>query len=59
MMQLKEYQTETLKVVRVYLEALAEWRAKDAKARALDPDLSFDWAVRAWELVRDFQFGKK
>ena len=48
-MQLKEYQTETLKAVRVYLEALAELRAKDTKARSLDPELGIDWPAKAWE----------
>ncbi len=51
-MQLKEYQTETLKAVRVYLEALAELRAKDAKARAIDPELAIDWPARAWEKLK-------
>jgi type III restriction enzyme len=50
--QLKEYQSETLKAVRVYLEALAEWRAKEAKLRATDPDLGFDWTAKAWEKVK-------
>ena len=30
--------------MRVYLEALAELRAKDIKARAIDPELAIDWA---------------
>ncbi|MGH8018722.1 MAG: DEAD/DEAH box helicase [Opitutaceae bacterium] len=51
MIQLKEYQQETLKAVRVYLEALAELRAKDAKAHAVDPDLGIDWPAKAWEKV--------
>jgi hypothetical protein len=33
MIQLKEYQKETLAQVRVYLETLAELRAKDVKKR--------------------------
>ena len=52
MIQLKEYQQETLKAVRVYLEALAEVRAKDAKARAIDPDFGSDWPAKAWEKVK-------
>ena len=52
MIQLKEYQLETLKAVRVYLEALAELRAKDAKARAIDPELGIDWPAKAWEKVK-------
>jgi type III restriction enzyme len=53
MMQLKEYQLETLKAVRIYLESLGEMRDKDAKARAIDPDLGIDWAVKAWEKVKN------
>ena len=52
MIQLKEYQQETLKAVRVYLEALAELRAKDVKARAIDAELGIDWPPRAWEKVK-------
>ena len=48
-MILKEYQKRTMAAVRAYLEALAEWRDKDAKAREMDPDFGFDWAGRAWE----------
>jgi type III restriction enzyme len=49
MIQLKEYQQETLKAVRVYLETLAQLRAKDAQARAIDPDLGSDWPAKTWE----------
>lgn len=52
MIQLKEYQQETLKAVRVYLEALADLRAKDAKARAIDPELGIDWPAKAWEKTK-------
>lgn len=48
-MVLKEYQTRTLQHVQAYLQALAEARTKAAKARELDPDLAFDFTVRAWE----------
>jgi type III restriction enzyme len=51
MIQLKDYQKETLAQVRVYLETLAELRAKDVKARAIDPELAIDWPTRAWEKV--------
>ena len=27
-------------------------RAKDAKARAIDPDLGMDWPAKAWERVK-------
>ena len=49
MIQLKEYQKQTLAQVRVYLETLAELRAKDIKARAIDPELAIDWPTKAWE----------
>ena len=52
MIQLKEYQETTLKAVRVYLETLAELRAKDAKARAMDPEFGIDWPAKTWERVK-------
>jgi len=52
MIQLKEYQLETLKEVREYLDALSEMRAKDAKARAIDPELGIDWPTKAWERLK-------
>ncbi len=48
-MQLKAYQTRTLETVRFYLERLAEMKAKTAKAREIDPEMEFDFAVKAWE----------
>ena len=45
-MQLKEYQQETLKAVRVYLETLARIRAE---ALGLRSTLKIDWAAMAWE----------
>lgn len=53
MIQIKEYQLETLKAVRVWLEKLAELRTKDAKARAMDPDLGSDWTAKAWEKIEN------
>ena len=47
-MILKEYQQRALATVRTFLEGLAEWREKDAAARAQDPDWGFDWVQRAW-----------
>lgn len=44
-MQLKEYQHETLTVVRRYLERLYEWRSKAAD----HPDLEIDFPAKAWE----------
>src|SRR4051812_38336185 len=52
-MQLKSYQTQTLAAVKVYLTALEEFREKDRKARALDPELAIDWASKAWDKVSD------
>ena len=48
-MQLKNYQTRTLEIVRSYLEQLAEMKAKSEKAKDVDPELEFDFAVKAWE----------
>ncbi len=45
-MILKEYQQRALDTVRRYLEELAVWREK---AKALDPDLAYDWVERAWK----------
>ena len=50
-MQLKAYQTQTLDAVKIYLSALVDMREKDTKARAIDPELSTDWASKAWEKV--------
>jgi len=50
-MVLKEYQSRTLQHVQAYLQALAEARSKAAKAREIDPDLAFDFTVKAWEKV--------
>ncbi len=51
-MQLKAYQKETLAAVRLYLDALDEFREKDRKTRAIDPDLGIDWPAKAWEKVK-------
>ena len=55
-MQLKKYQRDTLKAVKVYLTALDELREKDRKARAIDPELGIDWATKAWEKVTERQY---
>lgn len=49
MIQLKEYQQETLTAVRAYLETLAQMRRE---ARALKGKLKLDWAAAAWEEVK-------
>ena len=48
-MILKEYQRRVLAAVRNLLEALAEARETDARARDTDPEFGFDWTRRAWE----------
>ena len=48
-MILKEYQQRALERVGAFVERLAEWRGKAAKAREHDPDLTFDWVGKAWE----------
>ena len=48
-MILKEYQRRVLAAAQNLLEALAEARRTDARARAADPEFGFDWARRAWE----------
>ena len=45
-MILKEYQQRALATVRDYLERLAEFREK---ARAISPEMGYDWARTAWE----------
>ncbi len=51
-MQLKAYQTQTLDAVKVYLAALEKMRENDRQVRAINPDLGFDWAEKAWESLR-------
>lgn len=48
-MILKEYQKRALDAVADFVERLATWREKAAKARAADPELTFDWVGRTWE----------
>lgn len=48
-MELKDYQKKALSQVKLYLEALAEQRVKSQKARAIDQDMAFDFAQKAWE----------
>lgn len=50
-MQLKGYQTHTLEAVKIYLSALNAMRENDRKVRAVDPELSIDWATKAWEKI--------
>lgn len=50
-MELKEYQKKALEQVKRYLESLAEFKAKNDKALEIDPDLSMDFPLKAWEKV--------
>ena len=48
-MILKEYQKRALDCVADFVEQPAMWREKAAKAREVDPELTFDWVGRTWE----------
>ncbi len=48
-MELKDYQKHCINEVKVYLEHLAEFKAKYDKAVAIDPDIAFDFTRKAWE----------
>lgn len=50
-MELKEYQKKTLEQVKRYIEVLAEFKAKDKKAIEIDPELSINFPLKAWEKV--------
>ncbi len=50
-MELKEYQKKTLEQVKRYLESLAKFKAKNEKAIEIDPDLSINFPLKAWEKV--------
>ncbi|MBM4135569.1 MAG: restriction endonuclease subunit R [Nitrospira sp.] len=50
-MELKEYQKKTLEQVRHYLEALAEFKAKNDRLTKEDPELSINFPLKAWEKV--------
>lgn len=50
-MELKEYQKKTLDHVKLYLEALSDFKNKNDKAIAIDPELAIDFPSRAWEKV--------
>lgn len=59
-MELKEYQKKTLDQVKGYLDSLAEYKGKNEKAIAVDPDLAIDFPFKAWEKVvrTSFHSGK-
>ena len=48
-MRLKDYQRRVLDAVAEYLNLLADWRGKAERAARIEPDITFDWARRAWE----------
>lgn len=48
-MELKDYQKHCINEVKVYLEHLAEFKAKYDKAVAIDLDIAFDFTRKAWE----------
>lgn len=50
-MELKEYQKKTLNQVRLYLEALADFKAKNERLIKEDPELSINFPQKAWEKV--------
>ncbi|MBE0433782.1 DEAD/DEAH box helicase family protein [candidate division WOR-3 bacterium] len=50
-MELKEYQKKTLEQVKRYLEELAKFKAKNEKTIAIDPELSINYPLKAWEKV--------
>lgn len=58
-MELKDYQKETLKQVKLYLEALSSQKRKYDKFRELDPEYDSDFTKKAWESVTDAQFTSK
>lgn len=50
-MELKEYQKKTLETVKFYLDALADFKAKNDRAVEIDPELSINFPLKAWEKV--------
>lgn len=50
-MELKEYQKKTLEQVKLYLDALADFKAKNDKAVEIDPEFSINFPLKAWEKV--------
>ncbi len=49
-MQLKQYQTDTLRILSDYLRALNESKAKEAAARGLG--IAYEWDREAWNKIR-------
>jgi type III restriction enzyme len=51
-MELKDYQKYCINEVKVYLEHLADFRAKYEKVRAIEPELAGDFTRKAWEKAK-------
>lgn len=51
-MNLRQYQTDTLRVLSDYLRALTEHQAKAAQVAALNLGIAHEWDRKAWEQVR-------
>lgn len=51
-MELKDYQNHCINEVKVYLDHLAEFRAKYEKILAIDPDMAGDFTRKAWEKAK-------
>lgn len=58
-MELKEYQKKTIEQVKLYLEALAAFKDKNEKAVEIDPELSIDFPLKAWEKVASGPYHSK
>ncbi|MDG2991784.1 hypothetical protein L3556_12710 [Candidatus Synechococcus calcipolaris G9] len=51
-MELKDYQKHCINEIKVYLEHLAEFRAKYEKILAIDPEMAGDFTRKAWEKAK-------
>ncbi|MCL4874204.1 DEAD/DEAH box helicase family protein [bacterium] len=58
-MELKEYQKKTIGQVKIYLEALSAFKDKNDKAVEIDPELSIDFPLKAWEKVASGPYHSK
>lgn len=58
-MELKEYQKEVLRQVKLYLESLAEQKAKYDRFKEIDSEYDSDFTKKAWESVTDNPFISK
>lgn len=48
-MELRNYQKQTLEMLRGYLEALSEARRNREQIKALELDIAFEWTREAWK----------